>query len=86
MMEEICRKKLTEIRTSLENKLSEMKLPTENLLSFVKEKEIAEGIANRCQETELLAIKQKIENLTPNSTELKILIQEIIKDIKNLLT
>ena len=85
-MEEICLEKLTEIKTSLEYKLSELELPIEKIIAFAKEKEIAEGITNRCKEKELLAIRQNIENLNPASTELGSSIQEIINNINDLLT
>jgi hypothetical protein len=85
-MEKICLNKLTEIRTLLKNKLSELELPIEETLSFTKEVGIAEGITNRCKEKELLAIRQKIENLLPDNTNLGFSIQEIINDINDLLT
>lgn len=85
-MEKICLEKLTEIKTLLENKLSELELPNEETLSFTKEKKIAEAITNRCKEEELLAIRQKIENLIPDTNDFGSSIQEIINDINDLLT
>jgi hypothetical protein len=81
MMDEICLRKLTEIRTILENKVSELDLPAVLSISFEKEIEISESIINRCKDNKLLAIRQKIEKLIPDSDEILSSINEIIDDI-----
>ena len=80
-MDEICLRKLTEIRTILENKVSELDLPAVLSISFEKEIEISESIINRCKDNKLLAIRQKIEKLIPDSDEILSSINEIIDDI-----
>jgi hypothetical protein len=84
-MDEICLRKLTEIRTILENKVSELDLPAVLSISFSKEIELSESITNRCKDNKLLAIRQKIEKLIPDSDEILSSINEIIDDINELI-
>ena len=84
-MDELCLRRLTEIRTILENKRSELDLPAVSSISFEKEVELAKSITNRCKANELLAIRQKIEKLIPDSDEILSSINEIIGDINEVI-
>jgi len=89
-MDDMCLKKLIEIKTSLELKKSELDVSkTKVQLDFKEEEKIAEGITNRCKEDDLLAIRQLVENLNSDddnsllSTSIQAIIDEIKKQIIN---
>jgi len=89
-MDNMCLKKLIEIKTSLELKKSELDVSkTKVQLDFKEEEKIAEGITNRCKEEDLLAIRQLVENLNSDddnsllSTSIQAITDEINKQIIN---
>lgn len=84
-MDKLCLQKLTELRTKLEIKKSDLESSNPPQLEFSSEEELAEGITNRCQEQNLLDIRQSIENLNPDDLKLSESLRDIIEGINNII-